>query len=91
MKIDLSNISIDELNYRASSSVDELHKTLTNSNNNNQKKRVSGIIFNLNAKIFSIVNISVYKDKKKPINTHYSVLTYLKSIGLLKNIQSFTQ
>ena len=33
MEIDLSNISIDELNYHASSSIDEPHKRLTNSRN----------------------------------------------------------
>ena len=39
MEIDLSNISIDELNYRASSSIDELHKRLINSSNINQKEK----------------------------------------------------
>ena len=55
MEIDISIISIDQLNYRASSSIDKLHKRPTNSRNINQKKRVSGIIFNLNAKIFSYI------------------------------------
>ena len=41
MEINLSNITIDELNYRASSSINEFHKRITNSSNINQKKRVS--------------------------------------------------
>ena len=84
MEIDLSNISIDELHYRASSSIYELHKRLTNSSNINQKKRVCGIIFNLNVKIFPIVSIKI----KKPMNTHHSVLIYLIAIRLLKNIHT---
>ena len=49
MEIDLSNILIDELNHDASSNIDEIHKRLTDSSNINQNKRISGIIFNLNA------------------------------------------